>query len=85
MVVDNYAYSLSQDELGWRWRLYDEDGEVVGAGRKATQAAAEAEIKHAINVVGRSHLAKADLVGKRLVDSPSLGAGAAIGVCAADR
>lgn len=85
MVVDKYAYSLSQDELGWRWRLYDEDGEVVGAGRKATQAAAEAEVKHAIAVVGCSGATKADLTAKRLVDAPSLGASAAVGVFAADR
>lgn len=85
MIAANYAYSLSQDELGWRWRLYDEDGEVVGAGRRATQAAAEAEIKRAISAVSYSSPAKPAAVGKRLIDPPSIGSGAAIGVFAADR
>ena len=85
MLAANYAYSLSQDELGWRWRLYDEDGEVVGAGRKETQAAAEAEIKRAISAVSYSSPARPAAVGKRLVDPPSVVSGAAIGVCVADR
>ena len=85
MVADNYAYSLAQDALGWRWRVYDEDGEVVGAGRKATQGAAEIEIKRTIAVVFAAGMASRTLEVRRLIDPPSVGAGAAIGVFAADR
>lgn len=85
MVANNYAYSLAQDELGWRWRVYDEAGEVVGAGRKATQGAAEIEIKRTIAVVFSAGVASRTLEVKRLVDPPSVGAGAAVGVFAADR
>lgn len=85
MVADNYAYSLAQDELGWRWRVYDEDGEVVGAGRKVTQSAAEVEIRRTIAVVFSAGATNVGLGAKRLVDPPSVGAGAAIGVFADDR
>ncbi len=51
MVVDNYAYSLSQDELGWKWRVYAEDGDIVGSGREKTQNDAEGAVKRAITTV----------------------------------
>ena len=51
MAVDNYAYSLSQDELGWKWRIYAEDGEIVGSGRHKTQHDAENAVKLAITTV----------------------------------
>ena len=51
MAVDNYAYSLSQDELGWKWRIYAEDGEIVGSGRHKTQHDAEDAVKLAITTV----------------------------------
>jgi hypothetical protein len=30
--VRSFAYSLSQADEGWRWRIYDEDGETVANG-----------------------------------------------------
>jgi hypothetical protein len=39
------AYSLSQDENGWRWCVYDEDGVTVADGARATQAAAQAAVE----------------------------------------
>jgi hypothetical protein len=27
-----FAYSLSQEEEGWRWSVYDQDGVTVAAG-----------------------------------------------------
>ena len=49
MISSDFAYSLAQDELGWRWRVYDEAGEVVASGRRKTQDAAELAIRQAIN------------------------------------
>ncbi|MET3528600.1 hypothetical protein [Phenylobacterium koreense] len=51
MISADFAYSLAQDELGWRWRVYDEDGEIVAAGRRKTQDAAELAVRQAINTV----------------------------------
>ncbi len=39
-----FAYSLSQVEDGWRWRVFDEDGEVVADGAKPTKADAQVEV-----------------------------------------
>ena len=39
------AYSLSQDENVWRWRVYDEDGVTVADGSHETQAAAMAAVQ----------------------------------------
>lgn len=49
MISADFAYSLAQDELGWRWRVYDEAGEIVAAGRGKTQDAAELAVRQAIN------------------------------------
>jgi hypothetical protein len=49
MISADFAYSLAQDELGWRWRVYDEAGDVVAAGRRKTQDAAELAVRQAIN------------------------------------
>lgn len=38
------AYSLSQAEAGWTWRIYDEDGETVASGAVADRQAAQAAI-----------------------------------------
>lgn len=38
------AYSLSQQESGWRWSIYDVDGVTVADGANASQAAAQAEV-----------------------------------------
>lgn len=40
----SFAYSLSQDQDGWRWCVYDEDGVTVADGAGATQAAAQAAV-----------------------------------------
>jgi len=49
MISADFAYSLAQDELGWRWRVYDEEGEIVASGRGKTQDAAELAVRQAIN------------------------------------
>jgi hypothetical protein len=41
----SFAYSLSQDEEGWRWCVYDEDGETVADGAHPSQAAAQAAVE----------------------------------------
>lgn len=51
MISADFAYSLAQDELGWRWRVYDEAGEIVASGRAKTQDAAELAVRQAINTV----------------------------------
>lgn len=38
------AYSLSQAETGWRWSVYDEDGETVARGADMSRRAAEAAV-----------------------------------------
>jgi hypothetical protein len=38
------AYSLSQVEEGWRWSVYDEDGETVADGAHPDREAAEAAV-----------------------------------------
>jgi hypothetical protein len=40
----SFAYSLSQVEDGWRWRVFDEDGETVAGGADSSRAAAEAAV-----------------------------------------
>jgi hypothetical protein len=40
----SYAYSLAQEESGWRWSVYDLDGVTVADGANASQAAAQAEV-----------------------------------------
>lgn len=47
-----FAYSLSQSESGWRWSVYDADGETVANGANASQAAAQAEVYRLIRTVG---------------------------------
>lgn len=46
----NFAYSLSQSENGWRWSVYDLDGEMVANGANSSQAAAEAEVYRLIQI-----------------------------------
>ena len=40
----SFAYSLSQREEGWVWRVYDEDGETVADGAHLSRAAAQAAV-----------------------------------------
>ena len=50
--VRSFAYSLSQSDEGWRWRVYDEDGETVATGAHASQAAAQAAVETALRGAG---------------------------------
>ncbi|WP_176695968.1 hypothetical protein [Phenylobacterium immobile] len=38
------AYSLSQQETGWRWSIYDADGVTIADGANPSQADAQAEV-----------------------------------------
>lgn len=48
------AYSLSQDEEGWRWSVYDEEGVTVADGANPSQTAAQAAIERTFRSVGVS-------------------------------
>lgn len=63
MVNPGYAYSLSQAEHDWTWRVYDEAGEIVGAGRRKTQHSAELAVKQTIIDAGRSFAGASDSHG----------------------
>ena len=41
----SFAYSLSQDEHGWRWCVYDEEGVTIADGSHRSQAAALAAVE----------------------------------------
>ncbi len=41
----SFAYSLSQKEDGWRWSIYDENGETVARGADASRDAAERAVQ----------------------------------------
>jgi len=41
----SFAYSLSQQESGWRWSVFDEDGRTVARGADASRAAAQAAVE----------------------------------------
>ena len=41
----SFAYSLSQIEDGWRWSVYDENGETVARGADASRDAAQAAVE----------------------------------------
>lgn len=53
----SFAYSLSQDEDGWRWCVYDEDGVTVADGAGATQAAAQAAVNQTLQGAGSDGMA----------------------------
>lgn len=42
----SFAYSLSQSETGWRWSVYDEDGETVARGAASSRAGAQAAVEN---------------------------------------
>jgi hypothetical protein len=48
----SFAYSLSQVENGWRWSVYDENGEVVADGAHSNRAAAQDAVEAALSGVG---------------------------------
>ena len=45
----SFAYSLSQSETGWRWSVFDEDGETVARGADLSRAAAEAAVERLLS------------------------------------
>ena len=50
--LSSLAYSLSQDEEGWRWCVYDEDGVTVADGAHSSQAAAQAAVERTLRGAG---------------------------------
>jgi len=46
-----FAYSLSHVESGWRWRIYDEQGETVASGQNLSQSGAQAAVEDTIRQV----------------------------------
>lgn len=51
MTDQPFAYSLTHAESGWTWRVYDEDGEMVGAGADLCQSDAQASVEDLIRKV----------------------------------
>ena len=49
MAPRSFAYSLSQREDGWRWSVYDEDGETVARGADPSRDAAQAAVEKLLN------------------------------------
>lgn len=41
----SFAYSLCQVEEGWRWSVYDEDGETVARGADVSRDRAQAAVE----------------------------------------
>ena len=48
----SFAYSLSQAEDGWRWRVFDEDGVTVADGAHPCQQAAQAAVDRTLRDAG---------------------------------
>lgn len=46
------AYSLCQDESGWRWCVYDEDGVTVADGANGSRDAAQAAVEMTMRQAG---------------------------------
>ncbi len=42
------AYSLSQADSGWEWRIFDEDGRTVASGADPDRQAAQAAVNELI-------------------------------------
>lgn len=55
----SFAYSLSQEEQGWRWCVYDEEGVTVADGAHASQAAAQAAVERTLRGAGEGFAAGA--------------------------
>ncbi|HSV04626.1 MAG TPA: hypothetical protein VLI41_15630 [Phenylobacterium sp.] len=43
-----FAYSLSQQQEGWAWSIYDENGATVACGAHRSRADAEAAVDRAL-------------------------------------
>ena len=50
--LKSFAYSLSQAEDGWRWRVFDEEGVTVADGADPSQAAAQAAVDSMLRAAG---------------------------------
>lgn len=50
--LKSFAYSLSQAEDGWRWRVFDEDGVTVADGAHPNQAAAQQAVETMLRNAG---------------------------------
>lgn len=50
--LKSFAYSLSQAEDGWRWRVFDEDGVTVANGAHPSQDAAKAAVETLLRNAG---------------------------------
>ena len=48
----SFAYSLSQIEDGWRWSVYDENGETVARGSDPSRASAQAQVETLLQSAG---------------------------------
>lgn len=48
----SFAYSLCQDEDGWRWCVYDEDGVTVADGANGSRDAAQAAVDMTLRQAG---------------------------------
>jgi hypothetical protein len=46
--LPTFAYSLCQVEEGWRWSVYDEDGETVACGADSSRDRAQAAVKRTL-------------------------------------
>lgn len=53
MPEPSLAYSLSQIDEGWRWRIYDEDGITIADGADTSRDAAEAALARVLGASGR--------------------------------
>lgn len=51
--VRSFAYSLSQADDGWRWRVFDEDGVTVADGAQGSQADAQAAVLSMLRAAGQ--------------------------------
>ena len=43
-----FAYSLTHEERGWSWRVFDEEGETVAAGAQPSQSDARQAVEDII-------------------------------------
>jgi len=48
MVETPFAYTLSHEERGWTWQVFDLEGETVAAGAQSSQSDAQAAVEDSI-------------------------------------
>ena len=70
-----FAYSMSQSEQGWSWRLWDETGDVVAAGDAPDQTSAYRRLLEAYERTREAAAAKreetSDVDGLELPAAPT--------------